>query len=209
MASGLPEQMRTALPLYHDGLQLWGIFQAYVQQYVDIHYPTENALQADAEIEGYWSDFGKQLPNQRYDVGKLTRANLVLQLTHSLFYVTALHNHVGSLVEYLNNPHAMTGALCKGAVAGSVQQSFYALCVVALTAVKMPDLMNDWTHLYDDLRGSDAATHQAVVRGLAKWQADLVTFSGIVDERNVARKSANRQIFTAMNPRAMDCSVSV
>ncbi len=112
-------------------------------------------------------------------------------------------------MEYIVNPYCFSFAVCKKAVAGSIQHSFYSMSLMALTALKMPDLLGDWSHLHAHLATENDAQHKAMLECLNVWQTELKDFSRTVDERNVARKAAGRQPFDAFNPKLMDCSVSV
>jgi hypothetical protein len=101
-ASGLDAAMAKELPLYQDGIGLWNITSDYVRRYVDIHYSSEESVATDADLKDYWQCLSTHIPNRDYGLGPLTKVNLIKQLTHSIFYVTAWHQLFGGgLAEYL------------------------------------------------------------------------------------------------------------
>jgi len=207
--SGLPDAIREKLPYYHDGFDLWDIFERYVTKFLDIFYTDEAAIVGDAEIQAYWGDFDHQVPNGLYNVGALNKANLVKQLTYSIYTVTAAHQYIGGVTEYIVQPFGVANAVAVNAISATVQCSIYAQNLMAATALKMPDLLNDWSHLYASIRDTNAGQYGQVTSLLTQWQAELREFSAVVEERNKVRQASGRQPFNALNPKLFDCSVSV
>jgi len=206
-AAGLPTEMREIMPLYKDGFEFWDITLKYVDEYVNIFYADDKAVQSDEQLKNYWADFATQLPNGAYKLGELTKASLIKQLTHAIFFVTGDHTFCGHVEEYVVDPIAVCERR-KGQMYPTVQSGFTDACIVAMTSPPMPHLVNDWAHIheYPSLTGDKKVK---VLTAVDNWQAALRLQSDLIDARNQERKARGDQPFDKMNPRIMDCSVSV
>jgi len=82
------------------------------------------------------------------------------------------------------------------------------LTLIALTGVRMPPLMDDWTHLFQ-VDAWDPAQRQAALDLTRKFQADLATCSDEIANRNVQRWRRGERKCTAFDPRTLETSVSI
>ncbi len=80
------------------------------------------------------------------------------------------------------------------------------LCVSSwlLVVMKVPMLMDDWTHIHIHSELSADQTKQ-LTAVLAEFQTDLKTLSADIDERNKTR----RKPFESFNPKFLESSISV
>ena len=107
-----------------------------------------------------------------YGLPKLNKENLIDYLTHLAFSVTAWHELVGTIVQYLLPPEYVDDKIKKNEVKEDdpnskkiekwkplgicmhpgkeeldVQSFVQGLCLAGLTGLKNPLIMQDWTHL--------------------------------------------------------------
>ena len=47
--SNLPQSMQDVMPMYQDGFDLWNAHEEYVEEYLDIFYPSEQSIQSGAQ----------------------------------------------------------------------------------------------------------------------------------------------------------------
>jgi hypothetical protein len=92
------------MPLIQDGLEYWFIVHKFVESYVSIWYTDDESIKHDNQLKTYWSHFYPTPLWIDYKVPELTKENLIEQLTHSIFYVTAGNEFVSNISEYLKNP---------------------------------------------------------------------------------------------------------
>jgi hypothetical protein len=135
----------------------------------------------------FWHNLRKQSKDRMIDSALQSKNRLVLVLTNAIVAITSMHNHMGNVAEYLVNPMCVRRCqerahinlpLCVTAhdlivfilrYAGAkitplstesdVQSSFQGLNIALTTAVPMPKLMNDFSHLLhnDDKRNQTRA----------------------------------------------------
>lgn len=208
-ATGLPDEFRESMPLYKDGFQLWAIFEKYVSSYVNLFYDSETALQTDSEVKAYWDDFSTQLPaGGNYGLDELSRANLIGQLTHSLFWITGMHTFFGDVAEYSVDPSLMPLKLPidqnVAVPMNTVNGAYSAAALTVLTALPKPGLINDWRHLHTN---HSAKRKSKVLAILNEWQDSLTKLSAKIVSRIKSGKDVKP--FDKMDPRKMLSSVSV
>ena len=77
---------------------------SYFTSYVSFFYPEEKHVAIDEELAAFWECVdlwgGKGTP-WRYGLPALCKASLVDYLTHLAFQVTAWHELVGTIIQYL------------------------------------------------------------------------------------------------------------
>jgi hypothetical protein len=215
-ASQLPQNLKTELPVYEDGFDMWKIHGDYVNEYVDIFYDSDSILLKDRELLSYWEAFNSFLPPyasiRDYGLGPLNKDNLKNHLTHFIWWVTGGHEFVGSVTEYILDPsfapfRVIKKEFVQGKEIGADYKTFAnTLCIMALTGVAQPSLIGDWKHLhqYEELR-YDSDTKNKVFAALDKWQGHLQNLILVIDDRNTKRS----QTFNCMNPRFLKSAVSI
>jgi hypothetical protein len=228
-SKGLNASDNDFCPYFKDGIEFWNIVHQYVDNYLQLFYPNGTAdVLRDGELLTYWNHFSgpHQLGAQSYGLPELTYPALVDQATHFIFQVTAQHEFAGSIVEYLLGPNVLPPKLATGRNSSDLQTFHLGLALISLTGNRMPMLINDWEHLHSYLL--DAGTivecptvnsadmdarrtlHSKVLIVLENFKGDLLKQSGVIDARNMDRaKDPKRKPFNSLNPRIMECSVSV
>ena len=73
--------------------------------------------------------------------------SLTTLVTELIWSVTAEHELVGSVVEYLTSPTGFPAKLLEGKLESDVQSFAQGLVIIALTGLRMPPLMGDWDHV--------------------------------------------------------------
>ena len=208
-ARGLPDGFVRAWPLARDGLAVWRVVETYVRAYLDVFYPTgDEALLGDAEVVAFWAHFETQC-DAPWGLPPLSTDSLVSLLTDLIWWVTAGHELVGSIVEYLTTPHGLPTKLAPGATMPDVQSFGQALVIIALTGVRQPALLSDWTHLFA-VDGWTAAQREGALAAVRQFQRDLIECAEEIDELNERRQRVpGGRRFVAFNPRIFETSVSI
>ena len=179
------------MPFYTDSIKLWNIMRKYVLSYLtsEISSDTNNIVK-DKNIIDFWNHFNNDF---NYGLGELTFDNLIDHITNSIWWCTAGHEMVGSIVEYLVHPNGLMPKICPDKTIADVQTFAQALIIISLTGLRQPGLMNDWEHLFDDPK------HARV------FQQELFNLSQEIDSLNLKRIVP----YNVMNPKILESSVSI
>ena len=181
----------SSMPLYKDGMLLWNCIKKYVDAYLDLYNYTDNC-DMDSDVKDFWNHINNQI---HYGLPQLNRNNLSNYITDTIWWCTGGHEYVGSIVEYLVHPDGLIPKICPDKSMSDVQTFAQSLIIIALTGIKQPSLMDDWTHLYEEKAHS-------VVRS---FQTALDTVSDAISTNNKGRSIK----FWAMDPRILESSVSI
>ena len=208
-ARRLPAGFAEAWPIARDGLAVWRVIERYVRAYLGVFYPAgDEALLADAEVGAFWAHFESQC-DAPWKLPPLSTDALVSLLADLIWWVTAGHELVGSIVEYLTTPHGLPGKLAPGATMPDVQSFGQALVIIALTGVRQPALLSDWTHIFA-VGSWTAEQRDGALGAVRQFQHDLVECAEEIDELNERRQRApGGRRFVAFNPRVFETSVSI
>ncbi len=207
-ASGLPEDFIAVWPIAQDAEQTWRTLETYVRRVVDIWYPAgDGDVLADGDIVAFWAHFETQFATP-WRLPPLTRDALVTLLTDLIWWVTAGHEFVGSIVEYLTSPLGFPGKLRDGSAVSDVQSYAQGLVIIALTGLRQPPLMSDWTHIFEVASWPDDK-RQATVDAVRALQVELADVADDIDAKNDARERRGERAVPAFNPRILETSVSI
>ncbi len=207
-SSGLPAEFMERWPMAVDGLAVWRATEAYVRSFLSIFFADDAAVQADGELVEFWASFETQFDTP-WALPPLAFDPLVTLVTELIFSVTATHELVGSIVQYLLSPAGLPGKLANGAVEPDVQSHAQSLCIIALTGIRQPPLMDDWAHLFHVPKWADEGKQQAVLDAVRHRQVELDGVARAIDERNEARARTIGRRFVAFNPRTHETSISI
>jgi len=199
MRSRMPQALLDQLPLYSDGILVWQCMQKYVRRYLEAHYSSDPAVRQDDDLIRFWAHFESQFDTP-WRLPPLTLDSLVDLITDQIWWVTAGHEQVGSIVEYLTHPKGFPLKLALEKVETDVQTFAQGLVVIALTGIKQPALMADWTHVFLEAEW-----------GFQKsFQAELQACQETIDKRNIEReKTPGKKQYVAVSPRILESSVSI
>lgn len=206
--SKLPLDELQSFPYYKDGIDFWNINKQYVTTFIKMFYADDEEVISDAELVSYWNGLRTYHNSSNYNLGALTKENLIKHLTYVIFSVTGQHTYLGSVCEYLLSPEALMPKVRKGVnvVQADIQTHLQALCIISLTTGKMPMLITDWSYLYDykELKRNQIK-YDAVLANLKQWQHNLTIQSELIQTRNATKTKP----FYAFSPVDMESSVSV
>ncbi len=207
------KEILQTLPLYQDGMDYWRVCEKYITGYLEVIYPNDHSLTEDQELNDFWNEimtqFKRSETNQSENI--LSRSHLIEYLTCFLFGVTGFHEFFGNLAEY--SGYNFPGKIRTNQYKADIQTFLLDTSLKSLTSGKMPYLINDWWGggIFKGMRknGANEPVNDSQLQLLRKnhdeWQENLRTLSHEIDRRNDTRL----QPFNAMNPKNMECSVSV
>mmetsp|Transcript_5664 Transcript_5664/g.9318 ORF Transcript_5664/g.9318 Transcript_5664/m.9318 type:complete len:301 (+) Transcript_5664:892-1794(+) len=201
----LPEEVMKALPMYQDGMGLWDVIKQYVTSYLTIFFPDDASVQNDVELKTYWAQFEPRPMWIDCALPPLSRESLIEQVTHSIFWVTGGHELVGQIVEFFKDPSGVVGKIRPGKEEADVESFFLSLLLIALTGFHQPMLMSDWTHLHK-YEGLAEDKQNRVFASLEGFQSNLKELVTRIDKDNNTTRPYK---FMALNPRTLECSVSL
>merc|ERR1712048_1196569 len=167
------------LPLIQDGIEYWNVLYEFTTAYLSIYYKDSKDVESDQEINDLWEvlesmpagpealrgegvapGFGYKLPDLAG--GKGAFENIVNYCCHVMFWVTANHELLGSVIEYFTTPMGLTTKIydesfqdessvskigADGQVMADVQTFLQDLSVISLTGYRQPPLICNWARL--------------------------------------------------------------
>ena len=182
------------LPSVSDGMEYWTRTRAFVDDVCDRSGAVASALGRGRDATRRWWDaiaaaYTGGLP-------ELGEESLRDMLTQVVFTVSATHEHVGNVAQYIRNPTLAAGKLWPGQTIADKQSSLHLCVVGAITGLEMPKLMEDFSHLMPDEHSRQAV--RTFQNNLEDWQVEL-------DARNARRV----QPFVSFSPRELSCSIAI
>ena len=136
------------------------------------------------------------------------RGDLLNILCQLIVNGCGIHEHVGQVSDLTNNPTFFGSRIRKIPKSGklkwkhvmmTVQEYTQSLALTTLTGLKMPKVLQDWSHLIQDKAHLDI---------YAKYKEELKQLSKDIDRKN-NDKSLRRYPFENFNPKNLETSVSV
>lgn len=129
----LPAALLQKLPYFQDGLELLAVIRKYVAAYIGVYYKSDADVLGDHDMIDYWSHWDRMPMYPAYGLPPLSLEALIDQVAYSIFGVTAQHEMVGSLVEYIVNPAGCGSKITPNKAEADVQSFFQTLSLIALT----------------------------------------------------------------------------
>lgn len=186
------------LPWVEDMKDYVAIVKEYLSKYIGLYYGTDEDIVCDEELVNFLEQL-HFVPNSRIPVIR-TKSAFVELLVNFVTYVTAVHNHVGNVAEYLMDTQLSSSKIRPGRENSDVQSSLQAMNIALLSGWKVPTLINDFSHtLLKDQH------NKVTVALMAKFQQDLLGLADKIEKKNKGRKWPTNSV----NPRRMKSSVSV
>jgi hypothetical protein len=184
-------------PYCTDSLAFWCIMRKYVSSFVNIYYKTDTDLMQDTHAHGFCNALfvSLALPSPIS-----TKERFVDVITQLMCSVTANHEHVGQVSDYVLSPDWVGTKLKPNKNVCQVQNYVQFLTLTLMTGLRNPGILADFSHLIPD----DEHREQ-VVQGYRQWKQDLHDLVNAIDVRNETRIFP----FESFNPRVLECSVSV
>eukprot|EP01084_Bolivina_argentea_P227884 384963_1 len=180
-----------------DADEFWYVMKTYVKEFIRIQYGGKSCLKDE-----YVRDFALQIISG-LRVGVIDDEMFLDVLTELLTSVTGFHQHVGYVSDIILHPKSIGCRIRSHHTECSVEEYIQLLSLTALTAAEAPKLINDWSHL---IKKEIYKEHYEEIKNVHnEWQKKLLVLSNKINDRN---KQRNYPIHS-MDPRKMDCSVSI
>eukprot|EP00927_Polykrikos_kofoidii_P003556 TRINITY_DN11429_c0_g1_i1.p1 TRINITY_DN11429_c0_g1~~TRINITY_DN11429_c0_g1_i1.p1 ORF type:complete len:1192 (-),score=142.78 TRINITY_DN11429_c0_g1_i1:30-3605(-) len=209
----LPHEIKSNLPMFEDGLEVWGALLKFYTGYVGLYYGSDEEVTQDAELQEYWKF--TRVPQYARALPPLSKANLINQMTRAVFDVTAMHKFAGMVVAYTTDPAGAALQVRPGRDMADLQQLVQVNSLVAGTGMPMPMLVpsgqagdEDWA---DQLDITDAGRDPAIFRKVRHLYDELMeglrNISARVRKRNASGSRAHP--FCQMDPLMFERSLSL
>ncbi|KAF0693853.1 Aste57867_15221 [Aphanomyces stellatus] len=182
-----------AMPFEQDGLAFFSLVRRFVSDYVDLYYASDADVTGDASLVQFWAALVKTLPCGL--PRPLTLDSVKDIVTQGIVWVTAIHNHVGSVGEYKTDPAFCTYAWVEGELCARPKTAAICGILAASTNVPNPSILEDFSHVMLDDKAK-ALCH--------RFTDDLQAFSTEIQARNAKRD----QPYVSFDPATIDLSVS-
>ncbi|KAG9401114.1 hypothetical protein AC1031_009872 [Aphanomyces cochlioides] len=180
------------IPFHEDGMDYWTVVHQFVSDYIDLYYKSDAEVTADASIQNFWA-FLVTLPGSFPTLSLESLKNVIAQC---ILWVTAIHNHVGTIAEYASDPAFIGSAWVEGEAWNRPDSAVRIAIIMSATGFKQPSILEDFSHIMLDDKAKDVC--HAFTEALEK----LVD---VVDGRNETRE----QKFLSFNPSAIEMAVSI
>lgn len=186
-------------PYITQGRTYWNIVHKFVSNWI-----TESGDAAhDAQAMSFYEKLRVSSEGQAYEIPQHTSDNEMINLiTQIIFTVTAYHELVGNVTDYLKLPTRAGFRLLEDHRGTSIDiQSWLLGCLIgASTSIRMPQMMRP----YDNFFGSD---------GAPVWERSIWNgFIGDLDQQSEKVKEADTKRgveFKYFDPERFECSISV
>lgn len=193
----------SVFPLRRDLEEFWAVVHTYVSGFLALHYgPVARTALAslplphvDPELHAFLGALAASLGVPF--AGGWTEA--VDLLTHTLVTVSGWHMHTGIMVDYVQRPDWI-GCKLQGRSLENVQTWTQLLALISVAGVKMPSMLDDFTHLWHDAHDP---RHAGMRRLASTFRQQLQDLDAAILTRNLHRRHA----MWTLAPQFMDCSV--
>lgn len=189
-----PESLAVEYPYATDGLLYWDCIVAFLREAFAASDGLKQVLHAQRdETVRWWEDLRAHLVG---GLPELSEETLIDFLAHTIFSVTAFHNHVGTVTDFVMDPTFTAGKVWPGATIADKQSTTHLCVVASITGFEMPGLMGDFSHLMPD-----GGARQAV----NMWHTRLRQ----VEEEIAGRNAQRQQPLLTFLPSRMAISVAI
>ncbi|CAF4617124.1 unnamed protein product [Rotaria sp. Silwood1] len=188
-------------PIYHDLNAYWNIIRKYVHNFFKINYNLSvdngnNHIPNDSYIMNFIHEICKQL-----GISGITSLQRFIDVLSQLIAAsTGIHEHVGQISDYMTDPRFIGAKLQEGKEMQNIQTYSQILVLSVITGLRMPGILEDWSHLIERNRYYSKNLHN-----YQTFKQELQELSKDIDSRNKIRKYP----FQSFNPKYIECSTSV
>lgn len=209
-------------PIAEDLPAFWQVVRDYVRRFFEIEYGPESVTE-DTFQRSFMT-----VPCERRFIAELckplgldgipSRDHLIDVIAQLICSCTGIHEHVGHVSDYLYDPSFIGTKLRRDlpSMLPSVQNYSLMLALTVLTAMKMPGLMEDWSHLIPhmvtdsrDGQVTSITTEEQVKSHLDNYHLFKHQLSELMERIEQRHLSSDIFPFQSFNPSFMECSVSV
>lgn len=196
--SGMDTASSEIYPYGQDMRDFVRVVHKFVKGYIGVYYKDDAAVTGDKEVSKFWHGL-RQVKTMNIPTAP-TKKNLINGVVLLIVKVTAMHNQVGNVADYLVDPRFASPKIRPGREVADVQAAFQGLAIGLMTANLQPRLINNFTHLV--LQDEHVTVTSALFEA---FQVDLKALVQKIDKRNKNRRFP----CNAFNPRTMVSSVSI
>ena len=178
--------------------KLFNCFTQFVENIVGHIYKTDEEVQCDNDLQGFARDLHEQVkgakfyPPNKYE----TKADVIKVISTFIFNATAMHEHVGTVSEYINHPKKLGFRLREGATTIDFQAWLVGMLLFTVTTVPMPKLLDKFEECFT--WDYEREEWDKCLEGLKKVSTELKE-----DNRNA------RYPCRSFDPEFLECSVNV
>ncbi|KAG9401109.1 hypothetical protein AC1031_009867 [Aphanomyces cochlioides] len=180
------------MPFHEDGLDYWSIVHKFVSSYIDLYYKSDTEILADRSIQNFWA-FLDTLPGP---FPPLNLTNLKNVIAQCIFWVTAIHNHVGTLAEHASDPAFVGSSWVEGEMASRPGDGVRYALLMSITGFKQLSILKDFSHVMLDDKAKQVCR---------AFTDDLNRLIDVIDARNETRE----QKFMSFHPSTIEMAVSI
>ncbi len=192
------EEWDKIYPIYHDLNAFWKIIKKYVTNFFEINYSVtfeHDHLPNDPHIIEFINEICKQLGIP----GITSLQHFIDVLSQLIACSTGIHEHVGQISDYMVDPRFIGTKLQAGKEMQNVQTYSQMLVLSIVTGLRMPGLLQDWSHLIEH-----NLYYRENLKNYRTFKRELKELSEKIDSLNKIRNYP----FESFNPKYMECSTS-
>jgi len=183
------------LPYMKDGLELFAVYRSYFEAVLAEEEHLCGSPLENADVLKFWAKL-REYTDCPYMLQELSKDSLVDVCAQFAFSVSAYHEQVGSIVEYLRTPLHCGFRIRPNALRVDAQSWIIAACLISMTSIQTPALLSDFPTFFKDGPVKDA---------WIAMQAQLKALEASFDERDAGRPYS----VPTCNPKILEVAVSV
>merc|ERR1712139_445291 len=128
----------------------YAALRTFVHEYLSIHFDyASNGCASDTAVGAWYGRVNTLMPQHDLPT-TLTCEVLEEVLSTFMFYVSAMHNHVGTIAAEVEDPCFAPWAWREGELCGPPRTFFTQAIVMTSTSMEQPKIVDDYTHMFDD-----------------------------------------------------------
>ena len=184
------------------GIRLHKCFEKFVENWIRHTYDSDKKIENDTELQNFAQYLHDQLVGTQFTPPKAykTRADVIKVISTFMFNATGMHEYVGTVSEYINNPKKLAFRLREGATTTDFQSWLIGMLLFTVTTVPMPKLLSNFNKCY-------TKTHEQ--EEWAKCKDNLKDLSDEFQKENLDEELYLDHPFTSFDPSILECSVNV
>mmetsp|Transcript_7542 Transcript_7542/g.9778 ORF Transcript_7542/g.9778 Transcript_7542/m.9778 type:complete len:611 (+) Transcript_7542:121-1953(+) len=183
-------------PYFTEGNAYFASVRTFVQKWIDAAGTSWN----DDATQAFYAELQSMNRGQAYEIPDFSEEAFVDTISQAIFYVTAMHEIVGTIIDYASVPNGAGTRIVEGAVEADAQAFLDNLVIVSVTGLKMPKLMTKFENYFAQ-------------GGAPEWEKDVWnSFVVEMEKQSKIVKAADedREVeFKFFDPARFECSISV
>ena len=189
-------------PIYHDHKNFSKIIENYVENFFRINYSFQGEMKDNDKLpeDPYLTEFIGEICKQLGIAGITSTQCLIRVISKLIIAGTGIHEHVGQISDYMIDPRFIGAKLQQGKEMQNIQTYSQILVLSVVTGLRMPGLLEDWSHLIDR-----SQFYEKNLKNYQDFKQKLIDLSKEIGRRNKIRNYP----FESFNPKFMECSTSV